>query len=153
MRRRGSWLAISVTLALGACTIPTGYSVTPSPTSAAGYRAIWDSSRPSDYSFVVQRTCFCAFVDPLHVTVEGDRVTALTSDGKPIRPGNPELAAIPLTVDGLFDYAEQAEQRAAHSRIGYDPALGYPTHMEIDWDATSVDDDVTIEVRDFRALP
>jgi len=142
--------AIAGSLVLAACAIPTGSTVTPSPTSAAGYRAIWESNRPANYSFVVQRTCFCAFVDPLRVTVEGDRVTALTSKGHEMEPGDPALAAVPLTVDDLLAYAEHAEQEADRSEIGYDPSLGYPTHMEIDWDSTSVDDQVTIEVRDFQ---
>lgn len=130
---------------------PTATTPTSTPTDAAGYRAIWDSNHPASYRYTVERTCFCVPLGPLTVTVDnGEVVSIVTEDGKHLKPTGPRLQGYPISIDQLFDYATEAETQSARSEIGYDPTLGYPARFDIDWDSTTPDDDVQIQVTDLH---
>ena len=146
-------LVVVVMFALAACApvYPSATTPVSTPTDAAGYRAIWDANHPASYSYTIERTCFCLPLGPLTVTVvDGEVTSILTKSGKHLRPGGPRLQAYPITIDALFDYATEAETRSARSEIGYDPTLGYPAQLDIDWTASTPDDDVQIAVTDFH---
>ena len=56
------------------------------------------------------------------------------------------------TVDGLFDLLESARKRGAQVRASYDPTLGYPTELYIDYDAGFIGDELDLKVTQVRAL-
>jgi hypothetical protein len=149
------WRTVLAAVALLAVACAPVYppSTTPAstPTDAAGYRAIWDANHPASYSYTIERTCFCVPLGPLAVTVEDGRVTSIvTADGKHLKPSDPRLNAYPISIDQLFDYATEAETQSARSEIGYDPTLGYPARLDIDWTSSTPDDDVQIRVSNFQ---
>jgi Family of unknown function (DUF6174) len=122
----------------------------PSPSTAAAYQAIWDAAHPPSYTYTIERSCFCELLGPLTVTVRDGRLASIArADGTELKPGDRRLTAYPITIDALFDYAEEAERSSDRSQIGYDPTLGYPAALDIDWDSSIPDDDVTIQVSDL----
>jgi hypothetical protein len=53
-------------------------------------------------------------------------------------------------VHGLFNLIDEAlESGAAHISVRYDPALGYPTFIDIDQQATTVDDEFSYRLTGF----
>jgi hypothetical protein len=152
MRSRAWWgSALALVSALLAACAPVFGSTTPSPSSEAEYRAIWDANHRADYSYTIERTCFCLPLGPLDVTVQAGQVTSiLTTRGKELQPDDPRLAAYPISIDALFDYVAKAEQESDRSQAGYDPTLGYPAVVEVDWDSSIPDDNITIEVTDLH---
>ena len=48
--------------------------------------------------------------------------------------------------------ADARRQRAVRVEVTYDPVLGYPTRIAIDYDATGVDDEVVYSARDLKPL-
>jgi len=154
MRSWTRWgvVAAAMSLLLAACA-PVIPSPSTSPTDVAGYRAIWEANHPANYTYTIERTCFCLPLGPLSVTVQDGVVTSiLTEKGRHLHEDRGPLTAYPVSIDALFDYAEEAEARSARSAIGYDPTLGYPAALDIDWDSTTPDDDVQIQVTDFHAV-
>jgi hypothetical protein len=152
MQASTRWRTIPVAalLLLTACAPVTG-AASSSPSSEAEYRAVWDANRPASYAYTIERTCFCLPLGPLAVTVQDGQVAAIvTSGGKTLQPDDPRLAAYPISIDSLFDYVEKAEQESDRSQVGYDPTLGYPVMIDVDWDNSIPDDNITIEVSDFR---
>lgn len=143
--------AVLVAVALATACAPVTDSTSPSPSTAAEYRSVWDARHPASYTYTIERSCFCVLLGPLTVTVQDGQVTAIAlADGTEVRPHDARLAAYPISIDALFDYAEEAERSSDRSKIGYDPALGYPAALDIDWDSSIPDDDVTIQVADLH---
>lgn len=54
------------------------------------------------------------------------------------------------TVADLFDLIEDAlDRKAVYFTASYDPHLGYPTRIEIDYSASVADDEIAISARDL----
>ena len=95
-----------------------------------GHRARWQARRITTYQFDFHQSgFFIACTGPsvrVHVTAGVvDSATDLAT-GQPVN----SLTCWP-TIDQLFDRAAQAQQANSLTDIQYDPALDYPTHIEI----------------------
>ena len=94
-------------------------------------RTLWQEARPSDYDFVFEWQCFCALAafGAIEVEVRDGGMVNVAQDGL-------------LTVDGVFTFIADGFQRnAARVRVNYDPVLGYPAKVWIDYDLNTVDDE------------
>jgi hypothetical protein len=88
-------------------------------------------------------------IGPVVVTVRNGAIESrhYTRDGA-IVPA--EYAELFPSVEGLFDIIETARREgAAQLDVSYDPTLGYPVRIAIDWHATHVDDEVTYRGSDL----
>lgn len=133
--------ALILTLALSGCIGPFSPSGPVKDKDEA--RRLWDRQQISSYRFRVSRLCFCApdARRPLVAVVVGGQVTSLTDaeTGAPFE-GDPFM---PVTVDGLFAAVDDAIDRDA-DRIDarYDPQLGYPLEIAIDFSERMADEEV-----------
>jgi hypothetical protein len=95
-----------------------------------GHRARWQAQRITTYQFDFHQSgFFIACTGPsvrVHVTAGVVDAATDLATGQPVSP----LTCWP-TIDQLFDRAAQAEQANSLTAIRYDPALDYPTHIEI----------------------
>jgi uncharacterized protein DUF6174 len=108
-------------------------------------RAKWDRLSQPVYSFTLRQLCFCAFVQPVRVSVRNDTIVAANeiSGGASIDPRYVQ------TVRSLFDFIDRAiTNKAATLRVTYDPALGYPTEIVYDGSLMGADDEVTYTIKD-----
>jgi hypothetical protein len=133
--------ALTPAVALGACSDPAG----PLDARRALERSerAWHDQGITSYTYLVEHTCFCVpeVTRPMHVTVQGGTVTAATygDTGEPVPA---EVARVAPTVDQLFQVIGDAITRNAYRvRATYDPALSYPTSIDIDYDARTADDE------------
>lgn len=142
-----SMLAVSA-----ACSVldPDGYSDERERLEAA--REKWRSQNIQDYSLVQRRLCFCGYVNPVTMVVRNNVVISLTDNttGEPVstlfRPWY-------FTVEGLFDFIEDAIDREAHSiTVAYDVARGYPVSINIDYIENAIDEEMAYEVSAFQPM-
>lgn len=136
-------LAVAVSaVAWSACTTGTGPDL-----DLAEARDRWAARGPASYAVTVTMACFCGELsNPVLVTVRNGAVESrvYVATGAPV---NPQAAAFFPAVDGLFDVIESAMNKPAGSLdVDYDPVLGHPTRISIDWSSKYVDDEVTYTV-------
>lgn len=121
-------------------------------------RERWAAQRILDYQLTLSRSCFCS--------AEGAGLVVLTVlEGEPAEwqyflsgdPIAPEWRSVFPTVDGLFDFVEDAIDRGAESiEVRYDEDLGLPTTIRIDYRLAAVDEEIAYEVEkliDLRGGP
>ncbi|MEX2473402.1 MAG: DUF6174 domain-containing protein [Gemmatimonadota bacterium] len=109
-------------------------------------RALWEATGPSDYSYAVERLCFCGYTGPARVTVEDGEVVSVVSLTEQQPPIEPSEDLFP-SVDGLFDILEDAMARDAHSITAtYDPETGVPVEFFIDYQEFTVDEELGMRV-------
>jgi hypothetical protein len=129
---------------LAACSDATG----PDPTFRAAL-ARWAEHGPSSYSVKVGVWCECLGGGQVLVTVRDGIVESrhYTSDGTVVPPTDAD--GFP-SVEGLFERVESAQREGTLFRVSYDPTLGYPTRIVINY-SQAVDDEVIYEAEDLLA--
>ena len=111
-------------------------------------REKWAAQRIEDYQLTLSRSCFCA--------PEGAGLVVLTVlEGEPVQwlyflSGDPlesEWQAVFPTVDGLFDFIADAIDRGAEDlSITYDPDLGLPVDVRVDYRLAMADEEIAYQV-------
>ena len=130
----------------GACSDALG----PDASELAAARARWERSGTTSYEYRLQRACFCGleFLRPVRVTVEAGAVVAavFADTGEPVRTPLSDVE----TIDDLFDEIQDAIDREAF-RIDatYDPDLGFPVDVAIDFEEWTIDEEMAFSVRSF----
>jgi hypothetical protein len=110
----------------------------------------WQELGPDNYTMVMRITTLQDEI-PLAavVTVRNGIITDL-SDPDTEEPVSNESRAY-LPVEGVFDLIRDAiAQRPASIQVRYDGELGFPDHVEIDYDFRRLDDDVLITITNLR---
>jgi hypothetical protein len=135
-------LAVVLAAALSGCVGPLAPSDVERSLDDARDR--WRSQGIASYQFQVSRLCFCApdARRPLTVVVQRGQVVSMTDaeTGAPVT-GDPFM---PVTVDGLFAAIDDAIKRDADQiDVRYDPQLGYPLEIAIDYSQQMADEEVT----------
>lgn len=106
-------------------------------------RARWSSVGPSDYTYAVERHCFCGFaVTPVRVTVSDGVVTErrFVESGELIPA---EIDVLFPSVDGLFEVLFDAVERDAYSiKATFDPDTGVPLVIAIDYEFNVSDEEL-----------
>jgi hypothetical protein len=94
----------------------------------------------------MQRTCFCPppVTEPGTVEVRDGVVVEVAGESGPLDP------LLYLSVDGLFAVIQAAIDGGADEiTVSWDPQLGYPTDLYIDYQSGAVDDEVAYTARDL----
>ncbi len=106
-------------------------------------RAKWDAARLRDYSFRVRFSCFCPMYGPWDVVVRNRVVVSTT-------PVDATQQVAPVdgfrSIDDLLGQVDRAVAEAGSVVVRYDPGLGYPSSVSIDWITGAVDDDLNWEI-------
>ena len=132
----------SITLAVGeGASLVDPNRLTDPGEALAAARARWAVYGDADYDMTFNWRCFCppSQLAPVDLQVRDRGVAAGAY------PGGPELASDQLaeyrTVDGLFDFIEEAiDGRAVAINVTYD-ASGYPADAWIDYDERITDEE------------
>ena len=120
-------------------------------------RARWDAAGVSSYAYTYQKVCECHREQPSDtiVTVEQGRIVDVRYDRDEYLaevPVPPERYAWFRTVDDLFALVAGALERAAVVRVSYEPRLGYPTRIFVDYERDLVGEEVELRVLQLREL-
>jgi hypothetical protein len=148
---RAPSIVLALALALTGCGSPSSPSGPEGDLEEA--RRTWSRQGYDSYTFKVSQFCFCVAESrgTFAVTVIRGRVASVT-DVETGAPGTPG-PLVPLTVEALFAKVEDAIDRdAARIEVRYDPRLGYPQEIAIDFVELAVDDEVTYMASDLAPV-
>lgn len=117
-------------------------------------RRVWEARGPTSYAFTYELNCFCGGpgVPPARVTVTGGRVTGafIPSEGRQVP--EEDLPAYP-TVEELFaDVEAWLERDPAAARAEFDPSLGHPVDVFVDFEKNVADEELGFRIRDLAPL-
>lgn len=134
---------------------PPPSPITPSqPDLIQENRRRWQSFEPRVYRFVHELICFC-FAEYPHLAVlrvEDGELVSLRDLWTATPISDPPAGAY-FTIDGMFDLIVEAQQRNADRiHVDYDPELGFPRVIAIDYDIEVADDEISIRTTHLQIL-
>lgn len=116
-------------------------------------RQLWRKQNIRNYRYKFSRSCFCApkARGPISVTVRKGRRTYLSDGtGKPVER---ELFQQYDTVPKLFNLIEDAiAKKASNLTVQYDPKLGYPTQINIDYNSQIADEEIYLTIENLQKI-
>jgi hypothetical protein len=105
-------------------------------------RQKWAAADIDDYSWTVEKSCFCiGLPGQVNITVVDGVVTATSAAVDP---------DYPQTVDDMFQLIEDSLD-ADDLVVSYNRQLGYPELISIDFYADAIDDEVSYAAGEFRS--
>ncbi|WP_412062358.1 DUF6174 domain-containing protein [Rubrivirga sp. IMCC45206] len=111
--------------------------------------AKWEAADLGAYTMTLRRMCFCPTPDytgPFAVTVRDGEVASVRLDGATVP------AERGMSVEDLFELLEDAYDREAEVvEVSFDPDLGYPTAINIDYSSMMADEEIGYGVSDLKA--
>ena len=115
----------------------------------AAARGRWQLAQAGDYVFGYRKHCECNRDEPPEtvVAVAGGRIVSVshrhedTGTEVPAREGSLDLY---WTIEGLFDRLGRALAGDAVVRVAYEPGLGYPTSIYIDYEPALIGDETDL---------
>ena len=114
-------------------------------------RALWNAAAITSYEYRYEKVCDCHRDIPAEtiVTVEEGEVVGVRYARDDYLEEMPVAAKEYRwfrTIDDLFSLVATATQNAITLRVAYDPILGYPEYVYIDYDHAMIGDEVELEV-------
>jgi hypothetical protein len=108
--------------------------------------ARWEAGGPSSYDVVVQRgpcECLAEMTVPVRVSVRNNSIESVRNEQTGEAISTQPFHA--MTVEQIFSLIQSAITQNAHRvTVSYDPVLGYPRTVVIDYDPAAVDDEVVL---------
>jgi len=144
-------------LALGAVGVALLVSFPVSAQDTVAARARWQMAAIQDYEYSYQRACEC-HPDNLADTI----VTVADGEVIAVRYARADYAEdVPVaedrltwfrTIEDLFTLVESAAEKNAIVRATFDPDVGYPKTVYVDYVVDLVGDEVDLKITAFRPL-
>lgn len=112
----------------------------------------WVAKGPASYEYVQTQLCFCHpdYTKPYRIRVQAGKVV----DARDAETGAPAPEQyVARTVPELFAVIQDALDRDADRLdVAYDPELGYPTSIVIDYERQAADEELTLEAKGLVPL-
>ncbi len=134
-------------LLLGGCTLFGGFEAGEVDLGMA--RQLWARQGSERYLYTVSRDCFCPYPGRFTVLVDRGSVTSAVSVDMGEAVPEEELRVF-STIEELFDLIAQAIREADFWEASYNPDLGYPTLIVVDYDEKAVDDEFRYTITELR---
>ncbi len=148
MRHRTTIVCLALASILGLASQGCGADpLGPETDALSRARARWAAAGIDSYVFDFQRLCFCGgdVIRPVLIDVLDGEVSSATflDTGEPVTD---PAAGLP-TIEDLFEEIQSAIDRNAHSVVArYDPDLGYPSEVSIDFLENAIDEEMAFSV-------
>lgn len=110
------------------------------------HREEWASRSDGDYSFVMNRGCFCFPAGVFDVEVVDYAIVSMVNvnSGDSVSSDYFEYVH---TIEQMFDLIEEAEKDADRFSVAY-AREGYPSKISIDWIEQAADDEIWYSLSD-----
>ena len=151
LRTRLVFVLSALAVAVAACsTLPPGSVGPTGPIAdrASAQRTVWTSQQIRNYTFTIERQCFCPedYRGPFQVTVVEGVGTLVTFQGG---VANPErVANLPKTMEAVF--ALIIENAPTEPDVVYDDRFGFALRIDIDPIKDAIDDESTYVISNFH---
>lgn len=146
----------AITLLLAGCGATdvsnAGEARTAPPETLEEARQRWQESQIVNYVVTAQMSCYCPqeLVQPIRLEVEEGAVVSSEGLKQPLENFAPEDAQR-LTVEGLFQFIEEASSREAETlEVAYDVDYGFPRSINYDGHKMIADDERQYRLSDFK---
>jgi hypothetical protein len=118
-------------------------------------RRLWNNQNISNYRYTFSNGCFCIpeARGPVIIEVRNGKIKSITSvaTGQPVQ--NPEYFQKYNTIPKLFNVIQDAINRKAYSLdVAYNPRLGYPTQINIDYNSQIADEEIYLTIENFEEI-
>ncbi|MDF5712973.1 MAG: DUF6174 domain-containing protein [Rhizonema sp. NSF051] len=107
-----------------------------------------------NYRYTFSNSCFCTSEarGPVIIEVRNGSTTSITNAATN-QPVNPELFQKYSTIPKLFNLIQNAQSRKASSlTVKYEPTLGYPTQINIDYNSQIADEEVYLTIENLQEI-
>jgi hypothetical protein len=143
MRKIFGYVLMTAAAALG-----TACSQTTDDHGLAAARDRWTKQAPGEYRFTWRRSCECPteMTRPIEIRVTGRQITSAVyvDDRSAVAE---QFRSSLRTIEGVFDDLEMAiDQRTAEINLSFDPALGYPTSVFVDYSRQIADEELALQI-------
>jgi hypothetical protein len=120
-------------------------------------RARWADASAASYEYGYHKFCECHGDTPPETLVSVTDGNVVNVRHKPAGsdievPAAERNFQYYWTIDGLFDLIQSAIARDATVRVRFDPTLGYPTSVFIDYSENLIGDEVDVRITQLRML-
>ena len=115
-------------------------------------RGTWEAKGPSSYEYLQTQICFCPsdYRKPYRIRVQAGVVVDVRDAATGAAPPSPYEAR---TVPQLFQVIEDAlDRNADRLDVIYDPELGYPTSIVIDYEEQVADEELRLKAEGLVPL-
>ncbi|MBD2413828.1 hypothetical protein FACHB389_24275 [Nostoc calcicola FACHB-389] len=118
-------------------------------------RLLWNKQKISNYRYTFSNSCFCLPESrgPVIIEVRNGQTRSIASveTGQPVQ--NPEFFDKYNTIPKLFNVIQDAINRQAYSlNVSYSPRLGYPTQINVDYNAQIADEEIFLTIENFQTI-
>jgi hypothetical protein len=118
------------------------------------FSRLWKEKDVKNYRYRLSKSCFCipAARGPVIIVVKDGVTTSVTSEatGQAV---DPELFKQYDSVPKLFAVIQDGiDRKAASLNVKYDPKLGYPTQINIDYDTQIADEELYLTIDKFEVI-
>jgi len=108
-------------------------------------KKLWKSKNIKDYSFVIQKSCFCPQEEKRQITVSD----GIISEAKYI-PSNTVLDPNQEKINGYFNIIQDALDKNAYKvTVTYDGTYGFPSNIAIDYNEQMADEEINYTLTHF----
>ncbi|MBD2364195.1 hypothetical protein H6G36_23940 [Anabaena minutissima FACHB-250] len=117
-------------------------------------RQLWNSQNISNYRYTFSNGCFCIpdARGPVVIEVRNGQTISITSVATN-QPVNSQFFQQYSTIPKLFNVIQDAIQRQASSlTVHYNPAYGYPTQINVDYNSQIADEEIYLTIENFEII-
>ncbi|MBD2355028.1 hypothetical protein H6G41_10400 [Tolypothrix sp. FACHB-123] len=118
-------------------------------------RRLWEKQNIVNYRYTFSNGCFCIpdARGPVVIEVRNGKTRSITSVETGLRVTNPEYFENYNTIPKLFNVIQDAIARQAFSLdVNYSARYGYPTQINIDYNAQIADEELYLTIENFQVL-
>lgn len=142
------FILVVLALILAACSASTEYDQNLKQ---------WQDAGVSHYRYDLVIGCFCPFAQDMPLTIEvrnGEVISIARADGTLIDSSdlNYEFYVKYATIDEVFAELRSEMAEAEEVNVAYDPEYGFPTEVSIDRIKLAMDDELSLQVTNFKVL-
>jgi Family of unknown function (DUF6174) len=118
-------------------------------------RYLWQQANIFNYRITVSNSCFCTpdARGPVVIEVRNGQAISITSvaTGQAV---DPQLFQRYSTIPKLFNVIQDAIiiREAFNLDVSYNPRLGYPTQINIDYDPQIADEEIFLTIENFQEI-
>ena len=141
MKTGWRWVLLVLLVGLSACPDP----------QLGNARQVWASQGLSNYSYRVQRSCFCPVAQPMILEIRSNTLASIVyaDTQTPVPDGERPKQ---IRIEDYFDLIDSVRAKGGTVKAEYDATRGHPTTISSDPIPNAVDDETYYTISNLKPL-